>query len=228
MNYLYQLAQAFEQSADPEVAQGQKAYLKNQFEFFGLKSQQRRDVQKAFVKEHGWPSLEAMPDMARAAYEWPQREMHYFGMELVGKYKEKLNPTHFPLIRHLILTHSWWDTVDYIASSLVGAIVKRFPEQKLLMDDWSQSEELWLQRSAILHQLKYKQETDVKRLFRYCEAGLSHQDFFIRKAIGWALREYSKVDARAVQIFVENHPKLSGLSRREALKWLERQKKKKS
>lgn len=104
----------------------------------------------------------------------------------------------------------------------VGPLVRANPLLRKTMDDWISSENFWLARTAILHQLHYKKETDADRLFSYCLRRAADTEFFIRKAIGWALREYSKTDAQAVRQFVRNHPELSGLSTREAMKWIER------
>jgi 3-methyladenine DNA glycosylase AlkD len=124
-------------------------------------------------------------------------------------------------IRTLVTTKSWWDTVDSLAKNGAGGLVLRYPELAGTMDRWVESENMWLRRTAILHQLGFKERTGADRLFRYCELRAHEQEFFIRKAIGWALREYSKVDADAVRRFVADHDAaLSGLSKREALLWL--------
>ena len=125
-----------------------------------------------------------------------------------------------PAIRQLIVTKSWWDTVDALAAHVVGVMVARQPVLLSTMDEWVVSDELWLIRTAILHQLRYKSQTDTERLFRYCAQHAGHKDFFIRKAIGWALREYARTDPDAVRRFVKTQSALSGLSVREALKHL--------
>lgn len=120
---------------------------------------------------------------------------------------------------HLITTKSWWDTVDSVATKTVGALVRAHPELARAMDQWIDADDRWLARTAVIHQLGSKAATDCDRLFAYCERRASDTDFFIRKAIGWALREYAKTDGPAVQRFVADHAgALSNLSKREALK----------
>jgi 3-methyladenine DNA glycosylase AlkD len=123
----------------------------------------------------------------------------------------------------LVTTKPWWDTVDILATHAVGGLVRRYPELRQTMDLWLLSDDQWLARSALLHMNRWKADTDAAWLFAACLARSGDRDFFIRKAIGWALREYSKVDERVVVAFVDAHAgALSGLSRREALMWLER------
>jgi 3-methyladenine DNA glycosylase AlkD len=122
-------------------------------------------------------------------------------------------------VRSLVVSKSWWDTVDTLAAHTAGPLVAAHPGLLSTMDAWITDEHMWLVRTAILHQLTYKTRTDAGRLFRYCAAQASHRDFFIRKAIGWALREYSRTDPTAVRSFVDSHrDTLSPLSVREALK----------
>jgi 3-methyladenine DNA glycosylase AlkD len=123
--------------------------------------------------------------------------------------------------RTLITTRPWWDTVDELAVHVVGPLVARFPGLAETMDDWIADPDVWLVRTAILHQNGYRAATDAQRLFAYCAAQAGHRDFFVRKAIGWALREYARTDPAAVRDFVAEHRAgLSGLSIREALKHL--------
>jgi 3-methyladenine DNA glycosylase AlkD len=114
---------------------------------------------------------------------------------------------------------SWWDSIDALTGQVVGPLVLRFPELKKEMDRCSRHPNFWLRRSAILHQLAYKDQTDPERLFGYCLNNAANPEFFIRKAIGWALRQYAHTDPQAVYNFVDNHrDRLSPLSIREALK----------
>ena len=131
------------------------------------------------------------------------------------------SPALLETVRSLIVTRSWWDTVDTLAANVVGPLVSNHPALRATMDAWSTDDNLWLVRTAILHQLRYRSATDPDRLFRYCDAQAGHGDFFIRKAIGWALREYARTDPDAVRTFVATHrDRLSGLSVREASKHL--------
>jgi 3-methyladenine DNA glycosylase AlkD len=119
----------------------------------------------------------------------------------------------------LVVTRSWWDTVDTLAAHLVGPLVSLHPRLAEVTDAWLLDADRWLVRTAILHQLTYKEATDAKRLFRYCSMRANHSDFFVRKAIGWALREYAAVDPDEVVRYVQAHrERLSPLSKREALR----------
>src|SRR5262249_32295364 len=121
--------------------------------------------------------------------------------------------------RTLITTKSWWDTVDELAAHVVGPLVAADQVLALTMDEWAYDADLWLSRTAILYQNRYREATDARRLLRYCADQAEHPDFFVRKAIGWALREYAKTDPEAVRTFVASHRgTLSGLSTREALR----------
>jgi 3-methyladenine DNA glycosylase AlkD len=122
----------------------------------------------------------------------------------------------------MLITKSWWDTVDAVAADIVGRLVQRHPALVKTMDAWIADDNMWLQRTAILHQLRFKDQTDEKRLFGYCLKHGSQKEFFIRKAIGWALREYSKTNPAAVKKFVKTAP-LTNFSKKEAMKWVERE-----
>ena len=152
-----------------------------------------------------------------------KREYQYVGLDLGKRYKEYFTPASIPFIQKLITTKSWWDTVDAIASHMVGAMVFNYPEMVTIMDEWVDHENMWIRRTTILHQLNFKDRTDPKRFFDYCKKRMNEPDFFIRKAIGWALRQYSYVDASAVIQFVKTYEsELSTLSKSEALKALKR------
>lgn len=130
-----------------------------------------------------------------------------------------LGPDDVSALRRLIATKSWWDTVDTLAAWPVGSIVERHPAVVAVMDEWIVDDDIWLARTAMLHQLRFGQHTDVDRLFRYALRRADSQEFFVRKAIGWALRQYARTDPEAVRSFVAaNEGRLSSLTRREALK----------
>lgn len=127
-----------------------------------------------------------------------------------------------PLFEELIRKGAWWDFVDVIAAHLVGHLYKtNRAEIEPVMDDWIDDQDYWIRRTAILSQLRHKKETDAQRLFSYCLDRAHEKEFFIRKAIGWALREYSYCDPQAVMRFLmKNRPVLSNLSFREGAKHL--------
>ncbi len=218
MPYLSPLEKQFRQHADKERAVQMARYMKNQFEFFGIPGPRRNELEKEFLIKYGRPSPEKLTPLIKEAYKKPQREFQYFIIGLTCKYIKKDLPEDFIKTAHyMIVTKSWWDSVDWIASWIVGGLVKKYPGMENVMDEWIESDNMWLQRTAILHQLKYKKDTDEKRLFDYCRKRAASKEFFLRKAIGWALREYSGTNPKAVRKFV-NETELSPLSRKEALR----------
>lgn len=201
-----------------EKAEQMKRYMKNQFPFLGIPSPERKQLLATFLTEHHKPTIEELPSIIHSLWELPEREYAYIALNLLEKNVKKLNPSFLPLLETLIITNSWWDTIDTIASRLVGPLFKAFPS---LIDStiqtWMDSENIWLQRTCILFQLKYKDQTNEQLLFSIIEKLATHKEFFIQKAIGWALREYAKTNEFAVLNFTQTHT-LAPLSKREALK----------
>jgi 3-methyladenine DNA glycosylase AlkD len=212
----------FEKHADKVKAAGQKAYMRNRFEFFGIKSPIRKEIQRPFLKKENLPPKAALESVVKTLWNKPQREFQYFTMELVNKYSKQFSINDIVLFEWMITHKSWWDTVDYIAPHLAGDYFKIFPGQRdERTESWIQSENIWLKRSAILFQLKYKSAVDTAFLSHVINSLSGTDEFFINKAIGWMLRQYSKFDPQWVIDFVDKtalHP----LSRREALKVIER------
>jgi 3-methyladenine DNA glycosylase AlkD len=208
----------FSAAADAERAAPMRSYMRNRFEFLGITSAPRRQLTRHVLAGAGKLTEPDLISLARACWALEQREYQYFACDVLIKHVRSLTPAFLPVVGELVTTKSWWDTVDALAANVVGPIVAAYPATVSTMDSWATEEDLWLVRTAILHQLRYRERTDAARLFEYCEAQAAHRDFFIRKAIGWALREYAKTDPAAVRLFVDGHPELSPLSRREALK----------
>jgi 3-methyladenine DNA glycosylase AlkD len=216
--WLVHLSAALEDAADPVTANGQQAYMRDRFPFYGIKTPERRARLREHVLEHGRPELEELPELVHACWALPQREYQYIGMELLSAASGKLRMEHLPLIEELILTKSWWDTVDHLAVHAAGAVLLRNRDQlEATNEHWLGSGELWLLRTALIAQLSWKERTQADILFRNCAALATHPDFFIRKGIGWALRQYARTDPMAVADFVGKHS-LSPLSEREALR----------
>lgn len=213
------LSPALRAAADPERAAQQSAYLRGQFAFFGITAPQHKVLLAHALRPLGRPAPVDLYGFARAAYAMDEREWHYAAVKTVRRYARLLEPSAVPVIHHMVVTHSWWDTVDEIASHLAGTLVERHPATVEVMDEWARSDHMWLARTAILHQLRFKETTDVDRLFDYCLVRAAEPDFFYRKAIGWALRQYARTDADAVREFCEaNQHRLSKLSLTEAQK----------
>jgi 3-methyladenine DNA glycosylase AlkD len=216
---LPRLTATYRAAADPERAAGMGAYMRNQFEFLGLATPARRALSREVLAGTAAPDQDELGAVVLACWELPEREYQYFACDLLAAHARTLSPQFLPTVRHLVTTKSWWDTVDALAAAVVGRIVAGYPAAVATMDQWLVDPNLWLNRTAILHQLTGKQDTDTERLFRYCLAQAGHRDFFIRKAIGWALRQYAWTDPAAVHRFVTAHAaELSPLSIREATK----------
>lgn len=219
--YVASIKTVFEQNADPVQAGPMKKYMRDQFEYLGIKTPQNGALQKEFYKEHGLPELAELDPMLRDLWALPQREFQYVGMGLLGKFEKQLPADFIKTVEYLIVTKSWWDTVDAIAGHTVGTHFKRFPGvQEKYLKKWRKSKNLWLRRTTILFQLGYKKETDFELLSAIIRENLGSNEFFINKAIGWALRQYAYTDPKAVKNFVKS-TQLQPLSRREAMKHLE-------
>jgi 3-methyladenine DNA glycosylase AlkD len=191
------------------------AYMKNHFPFLGIPSPARRAAVKLIPK----PDVAAVHAIARALWKRKEREYHYVAVDLLAAFVKTLDAsTTLALIEELALKNSWWDTVDGLAN--VGSdLLLRNAEARDIVWAWSAHESFWVNRLAILHQNHWRAATDEKVLFKLCLAHAGNAEFFIRKAIGWALREYAWAKPQAVRAFVEvNRAKLSALSVREALK----------
>ena len=212
--------------ADPERVAPMRAYMRDKFPFLGVPA----PGQKAAWRAATGDLPRALPEatvVAAAEELWrrPEREHQYAGCHLVNRHAATAGatPALLATVEHLLTTKPWWDTVDALATHAVGDLMRRHPELRADMDRWLHGDHLWLARSALLHMNRWKAATDRDWLFAACLARATDTDFFLRKAIGWALREQSKTDEAAVVAFVRDHEdQLSGLSRREALMWLER------
>ncbi|MFT5168218.1 MAG: 3-methyladenine DNA glycosylase AlkD [Saprospiraceae bacterium] len=221
--YYKKLLHLFQENSVPEQIAPMESYMKNHFDYFGIKSPARKLLLKDFVKENGIPEGEELQQIVALLWEDPHREMQYAAMEILDKRLRKMDISFLPFLEKLILKKSWWDTVDWIAAKACGIFFQKYPEQILpITETWNHSENIWLQRSSILFQLKYKEQTDFDLLKKYVLYGADSKEFFIRKGAGWALREYAKSNPTAVAAFVmENKTVLSNLTIREALKHIE-------
>ena len=218
-NYLLPLEKLFKQHADKTKAAGAKTYMLNQFEFYGIVMAERRKLCKDFIKANLLSSISEVEKVVKHAWKLPEREWQYFAIELLAHYQKQWKISTIKIIEYCIVHKSWWDTVDAMADAWAGEYFKLFPQQiKTITGAWNTSENIWLQRSSLLFQKKYKQATDVELLSKYIQHLSSSKEFFIRKAIGWILREYAKTNVVWVKQFVAANQHLSPLSKREALK----------
>ena len=219
--YVVSLKTLFEQNADPAQAGPMKKYMRDQFEYLGIKTPQNVALQKEFFEKEGFPKLSELDTVLRDLWSLPQREFQYAAGGLLGRFSQQIPAKFIKTIEYMIVTKSWWDTVDGIAGGPVGVHFQRFPEvREKYLAKWRASDNFWLRRTAILFQLNYKAETDFDLLCDIIRENLGSREFFINKAIGWSLRQYARVDPKAVTKFVKSTP-LHPLSRREAMKHLE-------
>lgn len=215
------LTAVYPTGADATRAAGVAAYMKGVAPFLGLYTPDRRAFSRTVVEGMPWPDEADCTAIALRCWELPEREYHYFAVDYLRRHVGRCSSGFLPVVRRLVVTVPWWDTVDALASHVVGPLVSADPKLKSDMDAWIDDDDLWVARTALLHQLRYKDRTDADRLFSYCLRRADHPDFFIRKAIGWCLREYAKTDPQAVRDFVDGaRDRLAPLSVREATKHL--------
>ena len=219
MPFVQLLETAFKENSHPENAFAMAKYMRNHFSFFGIKTEDRRLIFKTIYKENQSEISENPRTIAKELYSKKERELHYCAIEiLIKQLKRNYKKEDIQLIENLIITNSWWDSVDTIAKNILGDYLVEHPlETENVIERFSNSKNMWLNRSAILFQLGYKQKTNFDLLKSECEKHKNSNEFFIQKAIGWALREYTKTNPQAVKIFV-NNTNLKPLSKKEALK----------
>ena len=219
--YVRGLKALFEQHADPSQAPGMKKYMRDQFEYLGIKSPQFKELMREFIAANGLPPVNDLDAILRELWSLPQREFQYAANSLLGRLEKQIPASLIKTMEYMIVTKSWWDTVDTIAGGTLGVHFQRFLEvREKYLAKWRKSENFWLRRACILFQLNYKAETDFELLCEIIRENLGAKEFFINKAIGWALRQYARTDPKAVKKFVRATP-LHPLSRREAMKHLE-------
>ena len=210
--------QQFRANANPSEAAGMRAYMKDQFDYLGLKRPVRNEIQKAFIAEKK-KSKSVDREFIGICWEESEREFQYLAMDYFRAVIRYAEPSDLVLMHRMIVTRPWWDTVDFIASNLVGALLLRHPELQREVVPWIDDDDMWVRRTALLYQLKYKDDTDTQFLEMAIQANLGSKEFFINKAIGWALRQYSKFDPAWVSDIIDKYP-LAPLSVREGSKYL--------
>jgi 3-methyladenine DNA glycosylase AlkD len=216
MKLIEPLVVQFTSAKNADLATGMAKYMKNHFDFLGLPSPLRRQLQKPFIAK--WKKEQNPSDYVFQLWELKEREFQYTGMDLLAASKRMWKPGDDVWIEHLLTHKQWWDTIDML-SVLLGEFFLKYPENKRkVIKRYINSNDFWLNRVAILHQLRYASKTDTGLLVTAIQAHTHQKEFFIQKAIGWALRQYARTDAQWVLNFVNKNPQLSSLSKREALK----------
>lgn len=210
--------------ADPARAPEMRRYMKSEMPFRGVPSPRRRELGRRLFAAH--PLTDEESWRAAVLTLWREagfREERYLAVDLTGarRYASWQSPDLLPLYEELIVTGAWWDYVDELAGRRIGPLLQAHrPAMTPVLHRWATDPDPWKRRTAIISQLHAKEDTDTTLLTDTIEPNLADRDFFIRKAIGWALRQFARTEPGWVRSFVDTHPDLSPLSRKEATKHL--------
>ncbi|MDW8802497.1 DNA alkylation repair protein [Clostridium sp. A1-XYC3] len=213
------IVEIFYRNKSEENALPMSAYMKNQFPFLGLKRPKRNELQKAFIKE-AKKKKEIDWDFVFKCWALPEREFQYLAADYLVAMKDYMLDTEIEKIEKLIVTKSWWDAADILAPKVVGELCSKYPYliEEYIMK-WCINDNIWLRRTSLLFQLKYKEKTDTELLEKIILENKDTKEFFVNKAIGWILREFSKTNKEWVKSFIDNNT-LHPLSAKEGSKYL--------
>jgi len=211
---------ALRAQADPEKAAGMQAYMRTEMPFYGVQKPARTLILRQLVHDFPPADHDEYEALVLGLWNLAHREEKYLALAVAQQFSSFVDTASLPLYRRLIVEGGWWDFVDEVATHLIRRLVLQHPNEAWAeVDTWIDDPDMWLRRSAIICQVGAKDRTDAKRLFSFSAARQNEKEFFIRKAIGWALRDYARTDPEAVAQFVVKHrAQLSGLSFREATK----------
>ena len=216
---LLEIIDCLEARADNARALDMSKYMKNKFEFFGVGASVRNEIWKPYFKE-AKKTKKIDWDFIEICFKHDKRECQYTAAYYLKYMKKFLVEDDIPKLKELVLTKSWWDTVD-ILDKVIGSIIYNNKNLNPIILEWSKDDNIWLRRVAIDHQLLRKENTDERLLEKILINNLNHKEFFVNKAIGWALRDYSKTNPQWVRNFIEVHKEnMASLSIREASKYL--------
>lgn len=212
------LEDAFVSAADPALAGPMSAYMKHQFPFYGIKSPLRNSLSKPLIRACRPQNAAELRSILRQLWAKPEREWKYTAILLAESNQKLWTEDFIADFEYMIREQSWWDTVDGISSALIAPYFKMYPTNRYrILSSWEKSENMWLVRVCIIHQLKYRGATDLEYLSGIISRHAHSSEFFIQKAIGWALRQYARTNPDWVRRFVKEH-NIKPLSKREALK----------
>lgn len=201
-----------------DVAIGMEKYMRNKFSYYGLTSPERKLLVKPYIPNTRNLGLDDLFESIFSLWEDPFRESQYAAMDILIANKKRLRKEDLLHVKELLVTESWWDTIDLLASHLVGILCQKYPELiESYIHSWVDSDNIWLNRSGLIFQLKYKDETDFDLMKSYILKLKHKEEFFIQKAIGWSLRQYSRFDPEGVTAFVQSH-QFSKLAEKEAMR----------
>ncbi len=219
---IQEVMEVLKSHGDEDYAVRMKSYLKDHFELYGIQSPKRKLLTKSFMKSHKKTDYQNIKSMVKDLWEYPFRDVQYVAMDLFSSYLKTMEKEDLSLLEYLITSKSWWDTADWLAAHGAGTYFMKFPDVKMeVIEKWMQSENLWLIRSGIIHQLFYKEKTDFDLMVALILDQKGSKEFFINKASGWALRQYSKTNPSMVQLFIDEYSsELSNLTIKEGMKWI--------
>ena len=217
------IRQALADSANPDKAEGMRAYMKSEMPFRGVQKPARRKLLREVLKNNPLADKQAWKDCVNNLWRNAEyREERYVALDIAGapQYRDHRTPDILPMLEEFVVTGAWWDYVDEVATHRLRELLERYPtDMARHMRSWSLDDNMWKRRSSIICQINRKDETDLALLFDCIDPNLSHPDFFIRKGIGWALRSLAWTDLPTVENYVaRNRDRISRLSAREALK----------
>jgi len=215
------IIEAFTRNRDRTKAEPMQRYMKTNQPFFGIQKPQRAKLIQEVLKRHPVEDLDGYRATVLDLWNHSHREAQYAAMDIAMRSKRWVTDDNWDLYRDLVFSAQWWDTLDAIASNLVGPCLLQNRHHQQKLDEWAEHDGLWVRRAALLAHLKHKDQTDVDALERTILTEVVDDQFFIQKAIGWVLREYSKMDAEWVRRFIQRHRKqLSKLAIREGSKYV--------
>ncbi len=221
IDVLSTLESRFMLESSKDRARAQEAYLRDLFPFLGVVKPKINEIAKEVIRLFPQKDEEFLFGIVKSLWKKKEREYHHAAIIIMRSFSKIFSQRAFELYEVMIRENSWWDSVDDVAANLIGPFVQKYPSFLSRMDEWISDPDMWIRRTALLFQLRYKAKTDEALLFSYCEKTLDEKEFFIRKAIGWVLREYSKTRPEAVRNFLIKHEgRLSTLSKKEASKYL--------
>ena len=220
---VHDIRQALADNANPDKVEGMRAYMKSEMPFHGVQKPARRKVVNVFLRTNPFCGKPAWEDFIIELWRNAEfREERYVALDIAGapKYLPYRTPDILPMLEEFVVAGAWWDYVDEVATHRLRELLERYPDELTpAMRSWSLDDNMWKRRSSIICQINRKDETDLALLFDCIDPNLSHPDFFIRKAIGWALRSLAWTDLPTVDDYVaRNRDRISKLSAREALK----------
>lgn len=208
----------FYQAANPQKAIAMEAYMRNQFKFLGIRAPERKILTRDFLKTIDRATIDW--EFVQQCWEKDEREFQYLAIAYLTKVKQRLIVEDIPRLRQLIVTKSWWDTIDSL-DKFVGYVALHHPTVEATLLDWSTDDNIWLRRVAIDHQILRKEQTNPVLLEKIICHNFGQNEFFINKAIGWSLRDYSKTNPEWVKTFIARHQdQMAPLSIREASKYI--------